>query len=65
MYYNDDPCDWIDHSASDDFAAELRAHPYGFRTLKYSFPLPDEEPTGRRGAGCRARVLPAAGGRAR
>ena len=51
MYFNGDPSDWSDRSAVDDFAAEFKAHPYGFRTLKCSFPLPREADLSRPFAG--------------
>ena len=51
MYFNGDPADWSDRAAVDDFAAEFKAHPYGFRTLKCSFPLPREADLSRPFAG--------------
>ena len=51
MYFNGDPSDWSDRAAVDDFAAEFKAHPYGFRTLKCSFPLPREADLSRPFAG--------------
>ncbi len=51
MYFNGDPSDWSERSAVDDFAAEFKSHPYGFRTLKCSFPMPEEERLSRPFAG--------------
>ena len=51
MYFNGDPSDWSDRAAVDDFAAEFKAHPYGFCTLKCSFPLPREADLSRPFAG--------------
>ena len=42
IYFNGSPSDWSDRPAVDDWAAEFRAHPHGYRTLKCSFPKPDD-----------------------
>ena len=41
IYYGGAPRDWSDRAAVDDWVAEFRAHPHGYRTLKFGFPLPD------------------------
>jgi len=41
IYFGGAPSDWSDRSAVDDWVAEFRAHPHGYRTLKFGFPLPD------------------------
>ena len=41
VYCGAAPPDWCDRPAMDDWVAEFRAHPFGFRTLKCGFPLPD------------------------
>ena len=41
IYYGGAPSDWSDRSAVDDWVAKFRAHPHGYRTLKFGFPLPD------------------------
>ena len=42
IYFNGSPSDWSDRPAVDDWVAEFRAHPHGYRTLKCSFPKPDD-----------------------
>jgi galactonate dehydratase len=42
IYFNGLPSDWSDRPAVDDWVAEFRAHPHGYRTLKCSFPKPDD-----------------------
>ena len=42
IYFNGSPSDWTDRPAVDDWVAEFRAHPHGYRTLKCSFPKPDD-----------------------
>ena len=42
IYFNGLPSDWSDRPAVDDWVAEFRAHPHGYRTLKCGFPLPDD-----------------------
>ncbi len=39
IYFGGGPADWNDRAVVDDWAAELRAHPHGYRTVKCSFPL--------------------------
>ncbi len=51
MYFNGDPSDWSDRASIDDFVAQFREHPYGFRTLKCSFPIPDDARLARPFAG--------------
>ena len=34
--------DWNDPGALDDWVAQFRAHPHGYRTVKCDFPLPDD-----------------------
>ncbi len=42
IYFNGLPSDWSDRPAVDDWVAEFRAHPHGYRTLKCGFPLSDD-----------------------
>jgi L-alanine-DL-glutamate epimerase-like enolase superfamily enzyme len=41
IYFGGAPSDWNDRPAVDDWVARFRAHPHGYRTLKFGFPLPD------------------------
>ena len=42
IYCGSGPPDWRDRPAVDEWVAQLRAHPHGFRTFKFGFPLPDD-----------------------
>ena len=37
IYYGGAPADWSDRAAVDDWVSEFRAHPHGYRTLKFGF----------------------------
>ena len=37
IYYGGAPPDWNDRTAVDEWVAEFRAHPHGYRTLKFGF----------------------------
>ena len=37
IYYGGAPADWSDRAAVDDWVSEFRAHPHGYRTLKFDF----------------------------
>ena len=51
FYYGGAPSDWSDRPAVDDWVAEFRAHPHGYRTLKFGFPRPDNARLSRPFAG--------------
>ena len=42
IYYGGRLPDWNDRAAIDDWVAQFRAHPHGYRTVKVDFPLPDD-----------------------
>ena len=42
IYYGSGLPDWKDRAKLDDWVAEFRAHPHGYRTVKCDFPLPDD-----------------------
>lgn len=51
FYFGGAPSDWSDRPAVDDWVAQFRAHPHGYRTLKFGFPLPDDARLSRPFAG--------------
>ena len=42
IYYGGRLPDWNDRAAIDDWVAQFRAHPHGYRTVKVDFLLPDD-----------------------
>ena len=42
IYFGGGPPDWQDRAIIDDWVAQFRAHPHGYRTIKCGFPLPDD-----------------------
>ena len=51
IYFGGSPSAWSDRPAVDDWVAQFRAHPHGYRTLKFGFPLPDDARLARPFAG--------------